>query len=188
VVNYRPYADNEATGTRDHGTHVVGSILGKSSTAAALGSTEMGVAYEAKVSFTDIGVGDGPGLSVPNDLVNNFFNIDYDNGARLHSNSWGANVNAYTLSASDVDEFMHTFDDMLILFAAGNSGQQGPGSVGSPATCKNCLSVGASENPDPTGTPPKSDGNVAFFSSQGPSRAQRAPLTVTSPTWSRRAT
>ena len=89
VVNYRPYADGTATGTRDHGTHVVGSILGKSSTPAAAGSDQGGVAYEARVSFTDIGPADSPGLAVPNDLVTNFFNIDYDNGARIHSNSWG---------------------------------------------------------------------------------------------------
>jgi len=169
VVAYRPYADNEATGTRDHGTHVVGSILGKSSAPAALGATEKGTAYEAKVSFTDIGPGDSPGLSVPNDLVNNFFNVDYNNGARIHSNSWGANVNAYTLSAADVDEFMHKFDDMLILFAAGNSGPQ-LATIGSPATCKNCLSVGASENQ----APPRQDGNVAYFSSQGPTVANNA--------------
>ena len=81
-------------------------------------------------------------------------------GARIHSNSWGANINAYTLPTADVDEFMHSFDEMLILFAAGNSGQEGPGSIGAPATCKNCLTVGASENymdpPQPCSrTPPR---------------------------------
>ena len=64
---------------------------------------------------------------MPNDLVNNFFNVDYANGARIHSNSWGANINAYTNPTQDVDEFMALNDDMLILFAAGNSGQDGPG-------------------------------------------------------------
>ena len=127
VVAYRAYADGGATGTRDHGTHVVGSILGKSSAPGAQGAGERGSAYEAKVSFTDIGPGDAPGLAVPNDLVNNFFNVDYANGARIHSNSWGANINAYTNPTQDVDEFMALNDDMLILFAAGNSGQDGPG-------------------------------------------------------------
>lgn len=35
VVAYRAYADGAATGTRDHGTHVVGSILGETSTPGA---------------------------------------------------------------------------------------------------------------------------------------------------------
>ena len=96
IVGYRAYADDAATGTRDHGTHVVGSILGESSSVGAQGSGERGTAYKAKVSFTDIGPGDAPGLAVPNDLVNNFFNVDYELGAKIHTNSWGANVNAYT--------------------------------------------------------------------------------------------
>ena len=181
VVNYRPYADGEATGLRDHGTHVVGSILGESSTPGAAGSTERGSAYKAKVSFTDIGPGDAPGLAVPEDLVANFFNVDYEQGARIHSNSWGANINEYTIPTSDVDEFMHTFDDMLILFAAGNSGQEGPGSIGAPATCKNCLTVGASENNEP---PNRADGNVAVFSSQGPAVGQRIKPDLVSPGFS----
>jgi len=181
VVNYRAYADGGATGTDDHGTHVVGSILGKSSNPNAVNANEKGPAYEAKVSFTDIGNGNARGLSVPNDLVNNFFNVDYDNGARIHSNSWGATINAYTGPTADVDEFMHTFDDMVILFAAGNDGTNGPGTIGAPATCKNCLTVGASENDDKDSTPATADGNMAFFSSQGPARGGRYKPDVSAP-------
>ena len=70
---------------------------------------------------------------------------------------------------------MYRFDDMLILFAAGNSGQEGPNSIGAPASCKNCLSVGASENSEP---PQRQDGNVAVFSSQGPSLNRIKPDVV----------
>ena len=147
VVAYRAYADGVATGTSDHGTHVVGSILGSSSTPGAAGANEGGAAYAAKVSFTDIGPGDAPGLQVPNDLANNFFNVDYDNGARIHSNSWGANVNAYTTSTVGVDQASYEMDDLVILFAAGNSGNADlTPSIGAPATCKNCITVGATEN------------------------------------------
>ena len=103
-------------------------------------------------------------------------------GARIHSNSWGANVNAYTLPTADVDEFMHSFDEMLILFAAGNSGQEGPGSIGAPATCKNCLTVGASENNMPENG--LLDGNVAYFSSQGPAVGNRYKPDVVAPGFS----
>ena len=147
VVAYRAYADGGATGQRDHGTHVVGSILGQSSTNGAAGENERGSAYAAKVSFTDIGPGDAPGLQVPNDLAGNFFNVDYDNGARIHSNSWGANVNAYTTSTVGTDQAAYDMDDLVILFAAGNSGNPDrTPSIGAPATCKNCITVGATEN------------------------------------------
>ena len=118
VVAYRAYADGGATGTSDHGTHVVGSILGSSSTPGAAGENEGGAAYAAKVSFTDIGPGDAPGLQVPNDLANNFFNVDYDNGARIHSNSWGANVNAYTTSTVGVDQASYDMHDLCPLLAS----------------------------------------------------------------------
>ena len=105
-----------------------------------------------------------------------------DNGARIHSNSWGANVNAYTVPTTQVDEFMAQRDDMLILFAAGNSGADGPGSIGAPATCKNCLTVGASENNDPASAAgPLQDGNMAVFSSQGPSIGARYKPDIAAP-------
>jgi len=179
VVSYRPFADNGATGLRDHGTHVTGSILGESSSTFATGSPaaaragERGVAYKARVSFTDIGLGDANGLSVPNDLANNMFNVDYNAGARIHSNSWGASINAYTTYSAQVDEFSAENDDFVILFAAGNDGTEGPGSIGAPATAKNCITVGASENSNSGGQ--RRDGNMAVFSSQGPAGPTTAP-------------
>mmetsp|Transcript_92941 Transcript_92941/g.135828 ORF Transcript_92941/g.135828 Transcript_92941/m.135828 type:complete len:291 (+) Transcript_92941:2130-3002(+) len=49
------------------------------------------------------------------------------------------------MMAMEVDEFMHAHDDFLVLVAAGNDGPMS-WSVGSPATAKNILSVGATEN------------------------------------------
>lgn len=107
------------------------------------------------------------------------FNVDYANGARVHSNSWGANINAYTTYASQVDSFSFNNDDMIILFAAVNSGADGPGSVGAPATAKNCITVGASETPDPNRG--RRDGNMALFSSQGPTSDGRYKPDVSAP-------
>lgn len=70
-------------------------------------------------------------------------------GARVFSNSWGSygsNANRYTSDSRSVDIFMSTYPDSLILFAAGNSGADGPHSVVAPSTSKNCISVGASLN------------------------------------------
>ena len=50
------------------------------------------------------------------------------------------------MRAQQVDAFVYEHPDMLVLIAAGNSGEDGVFSVGSPATCKNCIAVGASQN------------------------------------------
>jgi serine protease AprX len=56
-----------------------------------------------------------------------------------------------------VDAFVWTHRDFVICFAAGNEGSDSagsgivaPGSVGSPGTAKNCITVGASENDRPS--------------------------------------
>ena len=195
VVHYRAYADDQAEGpgpggTRDHGTHVAGSCCGKPSVQSADGADEIGVAYESRISFTDIGPG-GAFLDVPADLYENYYIVDYDYGARVHTNSWGAQVNAYTVSSAQTDAFMHAHPEMLVLFAAGNSGLRCPlgpnddrnppciGSIGSPATAKNIMAVGAAES---TGSADGLvDGNLAPFSSIGPTADGRHGISVVAP-------
>lgn len=54
--------------------------------------------------------------------------------------------NQYSSQTAEVDRFVQENDDMVILFAAGNTGHfSASGTVSAPATCKNCLSVGASQ-------------------------------------------
>mmetsp|Transcript_16006 Transcript_16006/g.34664 ORF Transcript_16006/g.34664 Transcript_16006/m.34664 type:complete len:341 (+) Transcript_16006:1415-2437(+) len=75
----------------------------------------------------------------------------------------------YTAQARNFDQFMYENDDFLILVAAGNSGEAGSNSVGSPATGKNVLSVGAhhsSGSSNPRGSLGPS--YVSSFSSRGP--------------------
>ena len=72
-----------------HGTHVVGSVLGRKSTDGSTESTGMadGVAYDAKVAFYDISYGADllltPGTAIA------LFDPGYNAGARIHSASWG---------------------------------------------------------------------------------------------------
>ncbi len=149
-----------------HGTHVAGSVLGDGTVS---GGTYSGVApdaslvFQATEQFTDWPAFPGwptdgyylTGLPVN---LNDLFQDAYDAGARIHTNSWGSDANGnYTDQAEEVDEFVWEHPDMLVLFAAGNYGADAdqnnvvdPGSVASPGTAKNALTVGASENNRPT--------------------------------------
>ncbi len=90
---------------------------------------------------------------LPADL-HDLFQQAYDDGARIHSNSWGSDVNGdYTQDSADTDDFIWNNPLMTITFSAGNSGTDGNSngivdndSIGSPATAKNLLTIGASEN------------------------------------------
>jgi serine protease AprX len=99
------------------------------------------------------------------DNLNPLFNQAYANGVRIHTNSWGSSASqlqgVYNDSAREVDEFLWNHRDMIILFSAGNTGADAdgsgiidPDSLGPPATAKNCISVGASENNRPPGVAP----------------------------------
>ncbi|MCB9433950.1 MAG: S8 family serine peptidase [Ardenticatenaceae bacterium] len=91
---------------------------------------------------------------LPSDL-NNLFQAAYDEGARIHANSWGepSGTGRYRPDSAEADTFIWNHPDMLITFAAGNEGADDNAdgvidntSVGAPATAKNVLAVGANEN------------------------------------------
>ncbi len=136
-----------------HGTHVAGSVLGRGT---ASGGALKGAAYEAKIVAEGMWSPIISNLTVPPKLAQ-LFQGAYDEGARIHTNSWGSGredqFGAYDAMAQQVDQFMWDHPDMLILFAAGNSGTDknkdgriDANSIGSPGTAKNALTVGASEN------------------------------------------
>jgi hypothetical protein len=132
-----------------HGTHVAGSILGSGAASTGL---YRGVAYEARLIMQSA-LGPYGGVNVPPDL-NDLFRAAFTNGARIHSNSWGAHEEeSYTLECRNLDLFVWEHPSMLILFAAGNEGvdvnEDGVvdlDGIGSPAAAKNCLTVGAAES------------------------------------------
>lgn len=134
-----------------HGTHVAGSVMSRGT---ASNGALRGGAYEAGMIPQGMWSPIIDNLTVPPRL-NRLFDAAYSEGARLHTNSWGNpnSLGAYDAMAAQVDDFMWKNPDMLVIFAAGNSGTDAdkdgridPGSVSSPGTSKNSLTVGASEN------------------------------------------
>ncbi len=168
-INY--VGGNPNIDTYGHGTHVLGTAAGVGvpyPADAALGIGKyIGVAPGANVFSQDIFDGSA--------FFRNFDVIGKDAsqmGAVVNSNSWGeyrggqytANELAYDTMVRDADPTTPGDQPMVFAFSAGNSGGRGDRSVGSPASGKNVITVGATGN-DKRGV---SGQNVAGFSSRGP--------------------
>lgn len=121
----------------------------------------------------------------------------YEAGARISANSWGAaNFGSYNADSQEFDRLVRDAQTnnpgnqgMVIVFAAGNSGPSS-GSVGSPGTAKNVITVGASENVrafggiDGSGVTDQQANNafdIASFSSRGPTQDGRRKPDIMAP-------
>ena len=166
-----------------HGTHVVGSVLGKCEDNLLMN----GMASEGKVAFFDIGMSDEGYLSLAPSYYS-VYEAPYLAGARIHSNSWGSNCEDlpcdldYDYSCEVADEFMSDYPDMLLLFAAGNEGNYGQRSIGSPALAKNSLAVGAMVTwLSDTSNDYISQKTMSDFSSHGPTADNRYGIDIAAP-------
>jgi serine protease AprX len=129
---------NDSSDPHGHGTHVAGSVLGDGS---ASDGQLAGVAPKARLYFQSLLDAQGRLGGLPIDL-GQLFGQAYDAGARIHNNSWGAATeSAYTLNSEDVDAFVATHRDMLIVIAAGNEGQAAR-RLHSPPSFPDWLSIG----------------------------------------------
>jgi subtilisin family serine protease len=146
-----------------HGTHVATSVLGDGDASGRGQGTAPAArlvfqATENWVTTSQLcklyGYPNGYYLTgIPSD-VRTLLQQAYNAGARIHSNSWGsAAAGDYTVDSANADDFIWNHRDMLITFSAGNEGIDSNSdgvidndSTGSPATAKNVLTVGASEN------------------------------------------
>jgi subtilisin family serine protease len=164
VIQYIAYGDDTDL-EEGHGTHVAGTVAGDTEGAAF--KTDGGHAPGAKIAFFDMenSVSPDDGIIYPSPLGDNVFQPAYTAGARIHTNSWGGPLNAYSdVDSFSADSFQYTHADFLALFAAGNEGAEGFYSIGEPGISKNSLTVGASGS-DYAGE----ISQIAYFSSLGPS-------------------
>ena len=201
--NLNPCGD-DAEDHDGHGTHVAGSVLGDGTHS---NGDIIGAAPEAHLLFHAIATtynGEEKLFGIPNDLTD-MFELAWENDSRVHTNSWGSAVNgAYTTSSMQADSSARTMDELVILFAAANEGVDANSdgeidldSLGSPASAKNVITVGASENDranmtyvwgstdyaSPISTDKLADNpeGMAAFSSRGPTDDGRLKPDISAP-------
>lgn len=131
------------------------------------------------------------GSGTDEDIVANSFAA----GAALTSNSWGSRAyGEYDTAAQSYDSLtrdavadMDGNQEMLHIFSAGNRGPDKT-SIGSPATAKNVVSVGATENVRDDDVldgcsidESNSADDIIFFSSRGPTKDGRAKPDLVAP-------
>lgn len=142
-------AYNTSQGSEFHGTHVAGTAAGDNNDDSAT----RGIAYLAKIAFDDI-------PSFTETAMYNTLVQHHNQGARMHTNSWGNDgTTQYDSLCRGIDRFSYEFEDSLVFFAVTNTS-----TLKNPENAKNLVAVGASQDtPNQSnhcsgGTGPTSDG------------------------------
>ncbi|KAE9019853.1 hypothetical protein PR003_g12790 [Phytophthora rubi] len=194
VIYYQTFANDvdEAEGvTCGHGTHVSGILAGSSYSKK---NKDLGIASSARIAFMDIGKqqstcagtsGCDVSLETPGEVAN-LMKAQVATGAKIFSFSWGTGANDYNTQTQQVDEYIYDNPEILIVVAAGNSGESGDHTISSPSGAKNVISVGASLNAAASfsSTPCQSvlnENTVASFSSIGPTLDGRQKPDIVAP-------
>ena len=182
-----------------HGTHCAGIVAGNAATGETDPDTEqlygLGVASGAKLFIERIFDDDASEAS-PFPSADTLTTDAVRAGAQIGSNSWGNDTQgAYDIDAAAFDELVRDADPgtpgdqpYILEFSAGNAG---PGSetMDSPASAKNVIATGASQNTPGTlaatyGLYADGAETMADFSSRGPCQDGRIkPDLVTPGTW-----
>ncbi len=165
-----------------HGSHTSGTIAGDNyltlSTPTSHGhDSGDGMAPNAKLIMQDCGDANG-NIPCVDYNIQNYYRQAYNAGARIHSNSWAASgfgANAYLRWTEQIDEVAYEKETLLMVCAQNNAGCN-PGSMGSPASAKNVISIGASTSGQ------LYDGSgLAYFSGRGPTADGRLKPDIVAP-------
>ncbi|MBN2493724.1 MAG: S8 family serine peptidase [Deltaproteobacteria bacterium] len=180
-----------------HGTHTAGNVLGDNYAHPASRDdpgrdAHDGMAPGAQLVMQDIGANDGSLRGLRGVSSFDLMKQARETGARIHNNSYGYSILSvsYDADSATIDEAAWRLNDMLILFAAGNSGYDWhadtlqPRSLGGTgSTSKNTLVVGASGpvELDMYGSYFELADDLLFFSSQGPTADGRIKPDLVAP-------
>jgi hypothetical protein len=198
IVAYDFLYDNpnspNAYDNQGHGTHAAASAVGDRGTPIVHDPGDA-IAPGAKLIVQDAGYTGGdacsqrPGIGCPVNITP-ILDQAYQQGARIHSNSWGDAQGSpfapptanYPQSARDVDAFVYSHPDMLIVFNTGNwSGTTSlapPSSLSAPGAAKNTLDVGGTRDANRY-----ADDVLARFTLFGPTRDGRIKPDVVGPAY-----
>jgi hypothetical protein len=192
IVNYykaswyasQGHHDGDGQECEPHGTACAGIIAsdgyawelseGLSTTDKEWHESEAGVAPEAKLTLAGAPASNGYNIIGTNAYNPNSFcggkacwdRMYEDDGARTISNSWGASGSVQPWN-NLVDSRIYKWNDLMIMFAAGNDGPA-PNTISeSGAQSKNGLSIGASQNYRPDRFSSDNHNIIASYSSRG---------------------
>jgi len=149
-----------------HGTHVAGSIAGNTFDGTGVTVDEFddvdelgpyyaaqGLAYDSELFSMKVFDSEGDWIG-PADYFEIVEVANQNGNAYIHSNSWGSTKNlgeyldsseAYDKAIRDANRSSDENEPMVIVVAAGNQGST-YNTIGAPATAKNVISVGSTEN------------------------------------------
>jgi hypothetical protein len=178
-----------------HGTLAAAVAVADAHTPLIHDDAADGIAPGAKLIVQDGGFigGDNcsqrPGFGCPVNLTP-ILEQAYKQGARIHSNSWGdrqgtpavlpAPLANYSAGARDIDAFVWSHPDMLVVFDTGNTSSNAPApasSVAAPGDAKNTLQIGGTRVPGSH----LLDDVLAPFSLIGPTRDGRVKPDLVAP-------
>jgi hypothetical protein len=204
IFNTNCTADASGDGLAGHGNLNAGIVAGYNNTTGSPYQDANGYQYGLGISpygrVAGVKIFNNAGnfvISACGGTDNGVVAAAYNNGARITNNSWGAtsNFGAYTTESLAYDALTRDAlsgtagnQEMLHVFSAGNTGETGAKTIGSPGTAKNVLTVGATENVRDEGV---ADGcgisaannadDIATFSSRGPTNDSRTKPDIMAP-------
>jgi hypothetical protein len=173
-------ADDGAYDNQGHGTHAAGAAAGDRAMPIFHDYGDA-IAPAAKLVVQDAGYVGGdlctqrPGLGCPTIDLRPVLQQAYNQGARIHSNSWGdlqgvappnSPTGNYSKGSREIDDFVYSHPDMLVIFETGN--RPGSGNLSAPGTAKNTIDTAGtrvlgeddSVLSDFSGTGPTGDGRL----------------------------